>query len=174
MKYFALFALVGIAAAMPTPDGDGEHHREHHITIPEAPRPQRAAPAPVYRPAPPPPAYKPAPAPYAPPPPKAYAPHPEKEFPPQPYTFEYGVADEYTGTNFQAIENQNEGGVVQGSYRVNLPDGRVQTVTYHADHHGGFVADVKYEGEAVYPPEKEYKPAPPAYKPAPPKYIPSN
>jgi hypothetical protein len=31
---------------------------------------------------------------------------------------------------------------------VNLPDGRVQTVTYTADHYGGFVADVKYEGEA--------------------------
>ena len=59
-----------------------------------------------------------------------------------------------------------------GSYRVNLPDGRVQTVTYTADHYDGFVADVKYEGEAQYPPEKEYKPAPaPKYAP-PPKYAP--
>ena len=50
---------------------------------------------------------------------------------------------------------------------VNLPDGRVQTVTNTADHYGGFVADVKYEGEAQYPPEKEYKPAPaPNYVPA--------
>ena len=50
---------------------------------------------------------------------------------------------------------------------VNLPDGRVQTVTNTADHYGGFVADVKYEGEAQYPPEKEYKPAPaPMYVPA--------
>ena len=49
---------------------------------------------------------------------------------------------------------------------VNLPDGRVQTVTYTADHYGGFVADVKYEGESQYPPEKEYKPAPaPMYVP---------
>ena len=41
-------------------------------------------------------------------------------------------------------------------------------MTYTADHYGGFVADVKYEGEAQYPPEKEYKPAPaPKYAPAP-------
>lgn len=47
-------------------------------------------------------------------------------------------------------------------------------MTYTADHYGGFVADVKYEGEAQYPPEKEYKPAPgPKYAPAPPKYAPA-
>ena len=76
---------------------------------------------------------------------------------------------------------------------MNLPDGRVQTVTYRADAYGGFVADVKYEGEPVYPPEPaegygntykskyspspKYKPSapksappPPKYEPAPPKY----
>merc|ERR1712088_1080094 len=63
-----------------------------------------------------------------------------------------------------------------GEYRVNLPDGRVQIVTYSAGP-DGYVADVKYEGEASYP---EYKPAPykkapaPAYKPAPkPAYKPA-
>ena len=30
-----------------------------------------------------------------------------------------------------------------GEYRVELPDGRTQIVTYHADHENGFVADVK-------------------------------
>ena len=32
---------------------------------------------------------------------------------------------------------------ISGEYRVELPDGRTQIVTYHADHEGGFVADVK-------------------------------
>merc|ERR1712211_114087 len=34
-----------------------------------------------------------------------------------------------------------------------LPDGRIQTTTYTADHVNGFVADVTYEGTPVYPPE---------------------
>merc|ERR1712168_651606 len=104
---------------------------------------------------PPPPGY--APAPYKP----APAPYkPEEKLPPQPYTYDYGI--------------------VEGSYKVSLPDGRIQTVTYHADHEGGFVADVTYEGTPVYPdPPKggygpykgpgAYKgPAPSPYKPAPP------
>lgn len=58
---------------------------------------------------------------------------------------------------------------------MNLPDGRVQTVTYKADNAGGFVADVKYEGEAVYPPEP-VKVAAPAYgapPPPAPRYAPA-
>ena len=69
--------------------------------------------APIY--GPPPPKY--APAPYKAPPPKyAPAPHPVKEHPPQPYAFEYGVADQYSGTNFQAVENQDEKGTVIGKF----------------------------------------------------------
>ncbi len=34
---------------------------------------------------------------------------------------------------------------------MSLPDGRIQTVSYHADQDGGFVADVTYEGTPVYP-----------------------
>merc|ERR1711915_262224 len=94
---------------------------------------------------------------------------------PKPYAFEYGVADDYSGANFKAAETA-DGKAVHGSYQVNLPDGRVQTVTYTADHYNGFVADVKYEGVPQYPPEPKagyghpapaYKPAPaPVYKPA--------
>merc|ERR1712242_487854 len=109
----------------------------------------------------------------------APAPHykPVEKLPPQPYAYQYGVKDEYSGAAFEKTENQDSYGKVDGSYRVNLPDGRVQIVTYHADHEGGFVADVSYEGTAVYPPEPKggyghhptpaYKPAPPVYKPAP-------
>ena len=86
-------------------------------------------PAPVqYKPAPP--QYKPAPAQYKPAPYKPKSPYKEEELPPQPYQFEYGVSDQYTGTNFKAAETQDDSGTVLGEYKVNLPDGRVQTVTY--------------------------------------------
>merc|ERR1712062_747357 len=116
---------------------------------------------------PPPPAY--APAPYAPKPVYHPEPHYEEKVPPKPFVYEYGGVD-YNGQGFHKVESQDEYGAVNGEYRVELPDGRTQIVTYHADHEGGFVADVKYEGEAKpYVPEP-YKPAPykpDPYKPAP-------
>ena len=113
-----------------------------------------------------PPAYG-APAPYAAP---HHAPAVYDESP-KPYAFQYGVADTYSGAQFSAQENA-DGKAVTGSYQVALPDGRIQTVTYTADHYNGFVADVTYEGEAHYPEDKPYHPAP-AYKPAPPAYKPA-
>ena len=52
-------------------------------------------------------------------------------------------------------------GNVKGQFVIALPDGRIQTTSYTADHVLGFVADVSYQGEPVYPkePSRPYKPA---------------
>ena len=94
--------------------------------------------------------------------PPAYGPpHPAPKYDesPKPYAFQYGVDDGYSGAKFSAQETA-DGKVVTGSYQVALPDGRIQTVTYTADHYNGYVADVKYEGTPVYPEAKPYHPAP--------------
>merc|ERR1712121_212561 len=100
-------------------------------------------------------------------PPAPYA--PQEAYPDLPpvYNYQYGVNDpEYSGAVFSQQENRADYDT-KGEYRVNLPDGRVQIVTYSAGPEG-YVADVKYEGEAVYAEVKPYKPAPPpAYKAAP-------
>merc|ERR1712086_934204 len=112
-------------------------------------------------PAGPPAPYHPAPAPYA----------AEPILPPV-YNYEYGVNDAGYGPVFSQKESRDNYNTA-GEYRVNLPDGRVQIVSYTAGPEG-YIADVKYEGEAVYPdlpaahPAPAYKPHPaPAYKPAP-------
>merc|ERR1712110_105389 len=108
--------------------------------------------------------YGPSPPSYAarPEPPRAYKVQPayteeeeEEKFDPQPYKYEYGVQDDYSKAAFAKSETQNEVGAVTGSYKVNLPDGRIQTVTYTADPVNGYKAVVSYEGEPVYPPEPE-------------------
>merc|ERR1712018_734573 len=71
---------------------------------------------------------------------------------PSPYTYTYAVADDYSKANFQQSESNDGTGVVSGSYSVNLPDGRIQTVTYNANDIDGNVATIEYSGEAVYPP----------------------
>merc|ERR1712025_82249 len=82
------------------------------------------------------------------------------------YNYQYGVSDDYSGSKFSAQENRNNYDTA-GEYRVNLPDGRTQIVSYNSGPEG-YVADVKYEGEAVFPEVKPYVPvAAPAYKPAP-------
>ena len=112
------------------------------VALPAGP-PAYGPPAPAYAPAP----YHPAP----------HAKHPDEA--PKPYAFQYGVADDYSGAKFNAQETA-DGKAVTGSYQVALPDGRIQTVTYTADHYNGYVADVKYEGTPVYPEAKPYHPAP--------------
>merc|ERR1711922_12772 len=71
---------------------------------------------------------------------------------PSPYTYTYAVADDYSKANFQQSESNDGTGAVTGSYSVNLPDGRIQTVTYNANDLTGNVAEITYSGEAVYPP----------------------
>merc|ERR1712117_467922 len=68
-----------------------------------------------------------------------------------PYTYNYGVADDYSKAAFSQTESNDGTGVVEGSYQVNLPDGRVQTVNYHANDVDGYVAEGSYAGEAQYP-----------------------
>jgi hypothetical protein len=125
--------------------------REEPIIVP--------APAPAYGPAPV-PAYRPAP---------AYA-EPEPISPPA-YEFGYGVqGDAYTGSA-QFAHNENRNGYnTAGEYRVALPDGRTQIVSYRVDDvNSGYVADVRYEGVAIpyEAPKPAYAPAPaPAYAPA--------
>ena len=113
-------------------------------------------PALVYAPAP---AYAPAP---------SYAPAPyKKEEPTEPpvYAYNYAVNDQYENLDFTQQENRDNY-ATSGEYRIALPDGRTQIVSYRVDGDSGFIADVSYEGEAQYPPEKEYKqPAPAPYKP---------
>merc|ERR1712200_300509 len=82
---------------------------------------------------------------------RAVAPAAAYDESPEPFTYEYAVADDYTGTAFNAGENQDAYGNVQGSYSVNLPDGRIQTVTYTAGGYDGYVADVQYQGTPAYP-----------------------
>merc|ERR1711879_982014 len=72
----------------------------------------------------------------------AYAPISLEDQAPKPYSFQYGVKDDYANTNFAHTEAQDAQGVVKGTYVVALPDGRIQTTSYTADHLNGYIADV--------------------------------
>jgi len=148
LKIAIVLVCVGYAvgAIHPSP-----YHPAPYAPAPYAPAPYHPAPKPYH---PPPPAYKPAPY------------HPEK-IPPKPFAYEYGVKDEYSGANFGQNEVQDEYGTVTGEYRVLLPDGRTQIVSYTADHEHGYVAEVTYEGVAHYEP---YHPKPAPYHPKPAPY----
>merc|ERR1712008_585769 len=155
MKPFIASVLVALVGADSV---SHVHHVGHGAVVSHGG--SYAAPAPAYHA----PAYHaPAPAYHA---PAYHAPAsykaPAKKETPKPFAFSYAVADDYSGSNFNAQENQDVNGAVSGSYSVNLPDGRIQTVTYTADHYNGYLAEVSYSGEASYPPVKAYKA--PAYK----------
>lgn len=58
------------------------------------------------------------------------------------YAFSYAVRDRATGDDFSHSQSQNSR-ATNGEYRVKLPDGRVQIVSYTADRNG-YNAEVKY------------------------------
>ncbi|CAL4108067.1 unnamed protein product, partial [Meganyctiphanes norvegica] len=152
----------------------------------QPPQPSYSAPEPSYS----------APQPsYSAPQPSYSAPQPSYQEPEKeegmPFDFAYAVEDQYKGVDFGHNSN-SDGKVVTGEYRVALPDGRTQIVTYTADHYNGYQAQVTYEGEAQYPeveayqapaqsykqPEPKYEAPEPVYQPAPtyqpaPKYQPA-
>merc|ERR1719402_2022560 len=73
-----------------------------------------------------------------------------------PYTYNYAVADDYSASNFNAAESSDGAGNAEGSYNVNLPDGRTQHVSYTSDPVNGYVAAVTYDGQAQYPDAPAY------------------
>ena len=78
--------------------------------------------------------------------------------PAKPYAFAYEVIDPLGDANFGHRES-SDGVVTEGEYRVALPDGRLQIVTYTASDATGYVADVKYEGTARFPEAAPIAPA---------------
>ncbi|XP_037091119.1 cuticle protein-like [Pollicipes pollicipes] len=74
------------------------------------------------------------------------------------YQFQYVVSDEYAGLEHSRAESR-DGDQTTGSYRVLLPDGRVQHVQYIVDGDQGYAVEVSYEGEArPYQPVPRYPP----------------
>ena len=76
------------------------------------------------------------------------------------YHFQWNVNEDYNNFGHQ---EQRDGDNTQGTYYVNLPDSRRQTVTYYVNGDSGYVAEVNYEGEAQFPQSGEYKQAQPSY-----------
>ena len=70
---------------------------------------------------------------------------------PRPYQYQYDVDDPNYGPMANKEEWSDGAGNVQGSYSVNLPDGRTQIVKYAADYINGYNAEVSYEGVAQHP-----------------------
>ncbi|XP_063884582.1 cuticle protein 21-like isoform X3 [Scylla paramamosain] len=90
---------------------------------------------------------------------------PEPVSPPK-YDFSWNVKDDYS-SNDNGHQETRDGYDTQGSYYVQLPDGRLQEVTYTVNGDSGFVAQVNYQGEAQYPTQQGYGSAPSYQAPAP-------
>merc|ERR1712142_352413 len=94
-----------------------------------------------------------------------------EESEPAKYDFDWSVKDDYSGNDFGHEETRDDE-FTQGSYYVQLPDGRLQKVTYYVDGDNGYVAEVSYEGEAQYPESDESSESyeAPSYAPPRPSY----
>merc|ERR1719233_2457599 len=77
--------------------------------------------------------------------------HHEEHYEPSPYHYEYKVHDDKVYLDFGAEEEGDGKDNVHGFYHVQLPDGRLQKVTYTVNSDSGYIADVTYDGEAVHP-----------------------
>ncbi|KAG7166335.1 Pro-resilin-like 18 [Homarus americanus] len=84
---------------------------------------------------------------------------------PAQYNFQWAVNDAPSGNDFGHQENRDNDNT-QGSYTVQLPDGRLQTVKYYVDGDSGYIADVGYQGDARYPDSDEVR----SYTPPRPQY----
>ncbi|XP_042857110.1 cuticle protein-like [Penaeus japonicus] len=68
-----------------------------------------------------------------------YSPPPSYQSPAQ-YNFDWLVKDDYSGNDYGHQESR-DGYNTQGTYYVQLPDGRLQKVTYYVDGDSGYVAE---------------------------------
>ena len=68
-----------------------------------------------------------------------------------PYHYQYNVDDDKEYLHFGQEEENDGKDNVHGYYHVQLPDGRLQRVDYHVNGYSGYIADVKYDGEAHHP-----------------------
>ncbi|XP_064122590.1 pro-resilin-like [Macrobrachium nipponense] len=66
------------------------------------------------------------------------------------YNFNWAVNHAPSRNDFGHQEQRNED-ETQGSYYVQLPDGRLQKVAYRVDGDDGYIAEVTYSGEAQFP-----------------------
>ena len=85
--------------------------------------------------------------------------------PAKPYSFAYEVVDPAGGNAYGHRENSNGAGLIEGEYRVVLPDTRTQIVKYSVSAETGYVAEVTYEGTPAAVAKSERLVAKPAYRP---------
>ena len=71
--------------------------------------------------------------------------------PAKPYSYAYEVVDPAGGNAYGHREASNGAGLIEGEYRVVLPDTRTQIVKYSVSAETGYVAEVTYEGTPVFP-----------------------